>query len=341
MRPREIWEKPQRDPDEKRKRAPRAKKSKRGSMPDEATSEPPLEVTMQSDASSPANDTKPKNNVEEAFQLPQITIRRALSEQGNTENMNNLKDLSTATALHRAVQSSPTRFMGTEHVPIVVDDLTPKPIRRVLFPSPQQAEAQHAATEQKSNCDSKNHEVNLSSVDSSLQEEDAQADKENCPPPPAQDHFCRVFEYNQLLTSRPTTPTPSNELTLNHFKTAKTLRTPDRNLPTGDFLTSAAKATILPITPKRTPTNPRAQPLVELSPFTVQLNQLFSDSSNGSRSDHFEFTSLPSFEMGNVMDMDFSQFEGQDFFSTDGPMPSSSPRWFGVYEDPVEKRPSI
>lgn len=36
------------------------------------------------------------------------------------------------------------------------------------------------------------------------------------------------------------------------------------------------------------------------------------------------------------MDFDFSQFDSQDLISTDVPMPSSPPAWFGVYEDPAE-----
>ena len=39
-------------------------------------------------------------------------------------------------ALARAVQSSPVRFVGSQESPIEIDDLTPKPTRRLLFPSP-------------------------------------------------------------------------------------------------------------------------------------------------------------------------------------------------------------
>ena len=39
-------------------------------------------------------------------------------------------------ALARAVQSSPVRFHGSEESPIEIEDLTPKPTRRLLFPSP-------------------------------------------------------------------------------------------------------------------------------------------------------------------------------------------------------------
>ncbi|KAI7547680.1 hypothetical protein KC317_g15054, partial [Hortaea werneckii] len=40
------------------------------------------------------------------------------------------------TALAREVQSSPVRFVGSQQSPIEVEDLTPKPTRRLLFPSP-------------------------------------------------------------------------------------------------------------------------------------------------------------------------------------------------------------
>lgn len=39
-------------------------------------------------------------------------------------------------ALARAVQSSPVRFQGSQESPIEIEDLTPKPTRRLLFPSP-------------------------------------------------------------------------------------------------------------------------------------------------------------------------------------------------------------
>lgn len=39
-------------------------------------------------------------------------------------------------ALARAIQSSPARFQGTQQSPIELEELTPKPTRRLLFPSP-------------------------------------------------------------------------------------------------------------------------------------------------------------------------------------------------------------
>ena len=38
-----------------------------------------------------------------------------------------------------------------------------------------------------------------------------------------------------------------------------------------------------------------------------------------------------------TMEFDFSQFDPDDVLSTDVPMPSSPPAWFGVYEDPIEQ----
>ena len=52
-----------------------------------------------------------------------------------------------------------------------------------------------------------------------------------------------------------------------------------------------------------------------------------------------DFPSLPSLHNTpgrRTMDFDFSQFDSQDLLSTDVPMPSSPPAWFGVYEDPIE-----
>ncbi|GAB7357934.1 hypothetical protein MBLNU230_g0101t1 [Neophaeotheca triangularis] len=43
-------------------------------------------------------------------------------------------------ALARAIQSSPARFQGSQQSPIEVEDLTPKPTRRLLFPSPRNEE---------------------------------------------------------------------------------------------------------------------------------------------------------------------------------------------------------
>ena len=53
---------------------------------------------------------------------------------GNAKGEWNASQLDAALA--RAVQSSPVRFQGSQESPIEIEDLTPKPTRRLLFPSP-------------------------------------------------------------------------------------------------------------------------------------------------------------------------------------------------------------
>ena len=90
-------------------------------------------------------------------------------------------------------------------------------------------------------------------------------------------------------------------------------------------------------TPKRTPSKSNIQALGELTPFTAHLNSLLSEAND---SQNFDFPSLPSLDTSPNRvrnDFDFSQFDTTDFLSTDAPMPSSPPAWFGVYVDPVEQ----
>lgn len=166
-----------------------------------------------------------------------------------------------------------------------------------------------------------------------------QADKENCPPAvdDGLDHLFAEDHHDMDAT----TPTPTSSSRAQTFKTPK--RSPNPLPPaTGDFFSSAAKALLrAPATPKRTPTKD-IQPLGELTPFTAHLNQLLSDANNDNGSpgsNGFDFPSLPSLHNTpgrRTMDFDFSQFDSQDLLSTDVPMPSSPPAWFGVYEDPIE-----
>ncbi|KAK5119084.1 hypothetical protein LTR62_000295 [Meristemomyces frigidus] len=57
------------------------------------------------------------------------TLTRRLSGDGPNASQLNAE-------LTRAVQSSPVPFRGSQASPIEIDELTPKPIRRLLFPSP-------------------------------------------------------------------------------------------------------------------------------------------------------------------------------------------------------------
>ncbi|KAK3066172.1 hypothetical protein LTR53_017588, partial [Teratosphaeriaceae sp. CCFEE 6253] len=72
------------------------------------------------------------------MQWPQVARKRAnslqpLSRRRSSDGMNASQ---LDAALTRAVQSSPVPFRGSQHSPIEIPDITPRPIRRLLFPSP-------------------------------------------------------------------------------------------------------------------------------------------------------------------------------------------------------------
>lgn len=276
-------------------------------------------------------------------ELPAFKKPRALSVQLSPAQRTRcgLDNASAAAALHRAIQSSPARLMGTQNAPIPVADLTPKPTRRLLFPSPSQSDSAKLDHSPGSPSALREQTSQSSHRRASVDADDEQADKENCPPMPVENEaFDDLFEEEPRSNTRPTTPTPCSKAQDQTFKTPKNNNTPHRGLPgTGDFFSSTAKALLNhPSTPQRNTSIAAAQPLGEVTPFTAHLNQLFSDA-NGSPSANFDFPSLPSLHNtpGRIADSyDFSQFDSQTFLSTDAPMPSSPPVWFGVYEDPIE-----
>ena len=253
-------------------------------------------------------------------------------------NGNRMSDATAAVALQRAIQSSPARLIGTQNVPIEVEDLTPKPTRRLLFPSPTQSEENRALRDHNSNTRNKiPHNPGPSTKDFGSHHD--QADKENCPPVEDEDGIDHLFEENdQRSISRPTTPTPNSKLLTPSFKTPRKSTSPPRTPKTSDLFSSAARALLHPMaTPKRTPSKSNIQALGELTPFTAHLNSLLSEAND---SQNFDFPSLPSLDSSPHRvrnDFDFSQFDATDFLSTDAPMPSSPPAWFGVYVDPIEQ----
>ena len=340
MRPKEVWEKPPNDGDGKRKRATSGRKQ--GSDPGSAptTNLGSNGSALYSDASSPTNDGgQIEEAMEEEPRLPVVKHRRALSDQcvSPQSKAGALNEKSAIAALQRAIRSSPHKFMGSEQIPIEIGDLTPKPTRRILFPSPTQSDG----------AESRHGSKVGSEIQAFLQNDpynspmggDTQADKENCPPNEDGNH--ELDEEDLFSNARSKTPTITDSIQATAFKTP--IRSPRRLLTTtGDLFSSAAKALLRPpMTPKRTPTKD-TQPLGELTPFTAHLNQLLSETNDGSPgSQSFDFPSLPSLRntpmrITRTMDFDFSQFDSQDLVSTDVPMPSSPPVWFGVYEDPLE-----
>ena len=341
MRPKEVWEKPQNGGDGKRRRGGENGRQKSHSISDNANNNSSDSPALHSDASTPADGGQTDEAGKEP-QLPVMKHRRATSEQivSPHQTRKDIKDRTAQAALERAIKSSPHKFVGSKQSPIQVEDLTPQPTSRILFPSP--SSSHQARSKHGSIAGSVIQTHKQQDVEGRSQTASDQANKENCPPTESDAGLDQFFDDDAFEDARSTTPTPTNSTRVMILKTLE--RTPRRLPPaTDDFFSSAAKALLHPTTtPKRTPTKDH-QPLEELTPFTAHLNQLLSDANQGSpeSSQNFDFPSLPSLHNtpgrhGRSMDFDFSQFDSQDLLSTDVPMPSSPPAWFGVYEDPVE-----
>ncbi|KAL8942991.1 MAG: hypothetical protein Q9216_001347 [Gyalolechia sp. 2 TL-2023] len=291
-----------------------------------------------SDGSSPA-DTSDQTSENQVPQLPAAKRPRACSVQNGGSNINSttLNEFSAAAALQRAIQSSPVRCRGIPNVDPFRKDLTPRPTRRILFPSPSQPD-QHR---QLPGSGPGNGRDKIGSSDWHERDANNAADKENLPPQD-DDHTGPHFDG---LPPRSVTPSSTNKSCDMSFKTPNRSSTPELFPTTGDFFSSAAKALLRPqISPGHKSTRlDTSQPLSEISPFTAQLNSILSDANAASPSgSNFDFPSLPSLtNTPNRVrhDFDFSQFDTQDLLSTDVPMASSPPveGWFGVYEDPVER----
>ena len=341
MRPKEVWEKPQYGGDGRPKRSNSGKKQQTESHSERPVSDMSGTADAYTNASSPAYESGQAEHIEADPQLPLMKHRRASSVQlVSPQSKARMNDASALAALERAIKSSPHKFAGSQHSPIEVGDLTPQPTRRILFPSPTQSQQARSKCDSATPPDSQSKSQTLEETSNGKVD---QADKENCPPITDDDGLDQLFEGDPFISARSVTPTPTGSNRALVFKTPT--RTPGRLPPTtGDFFSSAAKALLRhQTTPKRTPTGDTL-PLGELSPFAAHMNKMLSDTNNGSPgSQSFEFLSLPSLHntpgrQMQMMDFDFSQFDSQDLLSTDVPMPSSPPAWFGVYEDPIEKR---
>ena len=343
MRPEEVWDKapgPDGGAGGPRRRGSQAKKENPGSFSQHSASEHASGGCASSSHGSSPADTNERPSDNQDPQLPTTTRPRAASVQLGRAGLDStrLTESTAVVALQRAIQSSPVRCRTMQNADTVIKDLTPRPTRRILFPSPAQREKHkplHSnVAEYKKN--------NTRTIPWPTREASDSADKENLPPQPEHNERA-VFDE---LPQRSVTPTPTSKSCDMPFKTPSRSLTPDCLPPTtGDFFSSAAKALLRPhSTPKHTSSRTNAlPPLGEISPFTAQINSILSDARGGSPSGNiFDFPSLP--PLSNTPnrvrhDFDFSQFDPQDLLSTDVPMASSPPieGWFGVYEDPVDR----
>jgi len=253
---------------------------------------------------------EPEDCDEPQMHPPVANRPRASSMQGQSRRSEEQDQWNAATmdaALHRAIQSSPARFLGTQESPIELeDDLTPKPTRRLLFPSPRKdGEAKSLDDSCIPMSTSKQSGGKTTRITNDpFQIDTSTIDKENLPPFDIDDDFSHLFEGSpsaffktpakytprKTPTSKSTaqfeallaTPTPSRR---NISGGSVTTRTPNRGqdpfLPT--FSSSETK-NLFPVTPSRNISNSNItspSPSREImTPFTRHLTQLLNETSS-------------------------------------------------------------
>ncbi|OAX85511.1 hypothetical protein ACJ72_00100 [Emergomyces africanus] len=116
-----------------RSKALASKRSESSPGPTEASSPPGDDATTPADN---GNDTTVAND-EDAPRPSRSINRRANSEEppkSADKRENRWREEDAMKALHRAIQSSPARNMENQNLPFMEANLTPRPIRRSLFP---------------------------------------------------------------------------------------------------------------------------------------------------------------------------------------------------------------
>lgn len=162
MRPKEVWDKTQ-GPDGgaggPRRRASQTKKEKPGSSSQQTTMEDASGGSVLFSDDSPPADATDRPSESQAPQPPAARRPRASSVQpeGSNYNSTKLNESSAAAALQRAIQSSPIQCRSTQHAESAGKNLTPKPTRRILFPSPMQREQRKATQGNASDCGNDKH----------------------------------------------------------------------------------------------------------------------------------------------------------------------------------------
>lgn len=305
----------------------------------------------QSEAIGPPDGVSPPGGPQQLdLQIQRVELPTDQPPRANRppKRLNAMTSDAASAALRRAIQSSPARWVGTQQSPIDVEDVGST--RRLLFPSPRKDGSPKVLGELETNV------VQIEAEGKSPKEQTAEAvNKENCPPVvDANDADAELLAMFQEEMARPATPV-QNAPAPNPFKTP-TRPTPSHRPVTRSISRSIRSAKspgqllmFAQHTPSKTPSSsarrrsPRNHYTVFESPFTASLNQLMSEANNpSSPSRHFnmdlDFGNLPDLPMmdnnmqHNQGDLDFNM---NDFFSTDMPMPSSPPKMFHLYEDPA------
>lgn len=354
LRPQNVWEQARkRRDDNKRPPGNRRRRAKTNEKPTGSANLGSESLSQASDASSPvdsaANGTPDEavdgsmenKEKDDDMKLPPTKSQRSLSEQVGATNRPHLDSPINAAVraeLQRAIQSSPARFLGSKYVPIQLDDKSPKPIRRALFPSPNRLYEPGSHSGSSDGLKMQSVTGTPKSISLHTAVGDHQANKENLPPETLgeNDSIDDLFDECPRRSSCPSTPKTDGRLPANPFETPTKMSASKLNFTSSDFFSSAAKAFLhLPKTPTRTPSK---QPLsMFLSPFSSEMHRLMSDAvSQTSPSKFLDFSSLSALDSqspGNYFQSDdFADFELRPS-DVIGEMPSSPPRWFGVYED--------
>jgi hypothetical protein len=331
MRPREVWGKT-------RAQLSAVKARKRHNKKKAETD------LLTSDAVIPESDSGIFDSQREAEILPALDgateiqmqpISQTRSESVRVCEGPRLDEPTARAALERAFQSSPVGVRsGSKDTPINVDgDLTPRPTRRLLFPSPRRPGEVKLLADSNS-ASSLTPRSNSSRTTKSLMHDQGvtveDGDKENCPPPAATvDDLAHLFESPKI------TPTKGSSL-------EDMLKTPTPGSRQRGPLTPMRHADINLTTPSKSSRSPRGNGRIATiapeTPFTRQLNDLLSDSMlPGSPSQNFDLSAFTTFTPGRTSILHFGDFLQNDPLSSDLPVPSSSPPKsfdFSVFEDP-------
>ncbi|KAF2122918.1 hypothetical protein BDV96DRAFT_561647 [Lophiotrema nucula] len=352
MRPAEVWAKNEQGSNSDKPKRRRSKKKVKG------------DDEIMSDAMVPHSDVPVMHGSNEVpasidgsadlHMQPTMRSRTSSFQFGTGNAGTEMEESAAAAALRRAIQSSPGGFRGSRDTPISLEpELTPKPTRRLLFPSPRKSGEVKTLGDFASESPT-NQPMMRKTAESPVPLPDMELediDKENCPPPnDHDDDLAHLFEDTGSTKTTPTKGGPLQELlkTPTPGSRRRPALTPRRGIENN------ADPTFPPMTPSRilrTP-NRRAPTVAPVTPFTAQLNALLSDciqASSPSQAQDIDFSNLPTFttpgrnynDLTANFDFSIDNMGGvDDFLSSDLPVPSSPPGGmnrglgFSLYEDP-------
>lgn len=362
MRPRELWFKgrsanPNGEKSKRKRNPPKGGPRKKSKSNDEIQSDA---IIPHSEPVMPGGRTgQPQGYTDgttDSYIFPSGEYQSFNSQKFGSADHSQMPNSTAITALHRAIQSSPaTARLGTNRdTPIDVDpDLTPRPTRRILFPSPRKSGETKSLSDSGLSASPKprSRAFEPTAPPLRLPTLEEETDKENCPPPTEHDDLAHLFEDDISPNKTPTkaaplttdllkTPTPGSRL-----RPALSPRRSSENSALG--LTTPSRNILM--TPNR---SNRAATIAPETPFTRQLNALLSDAMACSPSQHMDFSLFSNFNMTPggrsatatataAQVAQFGDYLTEDFLlSSDMPVPSSPPGGgcdglgFSLYEDP-------